>query len=238
MINSGEVPRSLTAAPPFPIRRSCSSAAVASERRLLCWSDPTGGVSANHPFTARTLAALRRRHQLWLACRQPRRPSGSWCAAMRRGGDRAGGGTVRGVGVAVAVRCGRPGRPRPVQRLRLVRLPVTLARSSLPDGGSADGATGNSRLSNSWLRPPRGHGSVFRWGWRLSATSTVSCHFQRFGSRRNDRSVSLARSAAYSWTVRRSRPPRPGPWIGASSALPVEVLGLVVNGRSSLGRGC
>jgi hypothetical protein len=76
---------------------------------------------------------------------------------------------------------------------------------------------------------------------RFFGTSFVRLRVHRFGSRASDRSVSLARSAAYSWAVRQSRPPRPAPWIGASLALLVEVWGLVarrvVNGWSSLGRG-
>jgi hypothetical protein len=62
---------------------------------------------------------------------------------------------------------------------------------------------------------------------RFFGSSFVRLRVHRFGSRASDRCVSLARSAAYSSAVRRSRPPRPGPWIGACSALSAGVCGLV-----------
>jgi len=62
---------------------------------------------------------------------------------------------------------------------------------------------------------------------RFFGSSFVRLRVHRFGSRASDRAVSLARSAAYSSAVRRSRPPRPGPWIGACSALSAGVWGLV-----------
>jgi hypothetical protein len=46
----------IPSAPLFPTSRSCRSAGVASEQRLLRWSDPEGHVSAN-PLTTRTLVA-------------------------------------------------------------------------------------------------------------------------------------------------------------------------------------
>src|SRR6266545_6355993 len=46
------------------------------------------------------------------------------------------------------------------------------------------------------------------------------------GVARSDRSVSRTRSAEYSWAVRRSRPPPPRPWIGASLAPSVDAWGL------------
>src|SRR6266540_3018623 len=79
---------------------------------------------------------------------------------------------------------------------------------------------------------PAGQAACYGGVWgsvlRSFGSSFVRLRVHRSGSRRSDRSVSLARSAAYSWAVRRSRPPRPGPWIGASLALSVEVSGLAV----------
>jgi hypothetical protein len=77
---------------------------------------------------------------------------------------------------------------------------------------------------------------------RFFGSSLVRLRVHRSGSRASDRAVSLARSAAYSRAVLRSRPPPPGLWTGVSLALSVELSGLaarrVVTGGSSLGGAC
>jgi hypothetical protein len=154
----------IPSAPPFPIRCSCSSAWVGSERRLRCWSDPREA-RVSKSLHGPDAGCLRHVDTGFGWLPSGTSPSGSRCAAMRRGGTAPVVGapfSVRRCGRAAAVRCGRLGQARPVQRLGLVLLPVTLARPSLPDGGSADGATGQLGLLSSSLRPPRGHGSAFR----------------------------------------------------------------------------
>jgi hypothetical protein len=114
--------------------------------------------------------------------------------------------------------------------------PARHGAPSRPSSGSPTSRRRSRRSSRRALLTRYGgaSGSVLR----SFGSSFVRLRVHRSGSRASDWSVSLARSAAYSWAVRRSRPPRPGPWIGPSLALLVEVWGLVargvVNGWSSL----
>src|SRR6266545_820806 len=129
---------------------------------------------------------------------------------------------------------GRPDRLGVDDRRRRGRGAAPGSRSSRGELLEADqvcldglGGAGRMAVQHPPLRPSARHGGASGSVLRSFGSSFVRLRVHRFGSRRSDRSVSRARSAAYSAAVRRSRPPLPGAWIGASLALPVEVWALV-----------